>query len=171
MFLLIAALRLIHIFAGVFWAGTAIALAAFIEPAIKAAGPAGAAFMQRLMQHTRFSFSMNLAALLTSLAGVALFWIASGGLQVSWITTGAGLGTTLGGLAGLAAFFYGLLVIGPTAVRMAALGTQMQSAGGPPASSQLSEMATLEARLTQGGLWSAVLLAIAVIGMVIGGLS
>jgi hypothetical protein len=46
-------LRLIHIFAGIVWAGWAFIQLGFIEPALKAAGPAGGAFMQALTGKTR----------------------------------------------------------------------------------------------------------------------
>lgn len=167
MSLVLTALRLIHISAGVFWAGTAIALAAFIMPAVKAAGPAGGEFMQKLIQHTRLSFFMNLSSLLTSLAGIALYWIISGGLSLNWLTTGHGLGITLGSIAGLLEYFSGLLIIAPTAKRMEALGVALQAAGGSPTSAQLAEMGTLERKLGSSQVRGAVFLAIAVIGMAI----
>lgn len=40
--------RLIHIGSGVFWAGAAVMIAAFLEPTVRAAGPEGGRFMQRL---------------------------------------------------------------------------------------------------------------------------
>ena len=167
MSLILTTLRLTHIFAGVFWAGTAIALAAFIMPAVRAAGSAGGTFMQKLMQHTRLSFFLNLSSLLTSLTGIALYWIVSGGLSPSWVTTGHGLGITLGSVAGLVEFFSGLLIIAPTVKRMEALGVAMQAAGGPPTSVQLAEMGTLQGRLGTSQVRGAILLALAVIGMAI----
>ncbi len=167
MSLILTALRLIHIFAGVFWAGAAIALAAFIMPAVKAAGPAGGVFMQKLMQHTRLSFFMNLSSLLTSLAGITLYWIVSGGLSLNWLTTGHGVGITIGSIAGLLEYFSGLLIIAPTVKRMEALGVAIQTAGGPPASDQLAEMRTLEGRLGSSQVRGAVFLAVAVMGMAI----
>ncbi len=167
MVFILTALRLTHIFSGVFWAGTAIALVAFIEPAIRAAGPAGQTFNMRLFQHTRLSFFMNLASLLTALSGVVLFWIVSGGDLLAYITTSTGLAFTIGGAAGLLEFFNGMLVMGPTAAQIGALGAQMQTAGGPPTQVQLVRMATLQERLGKGGQYGAALLAVAVIGMAV----
>ena len=42
-------LRLIHIVAGVFWAGTMMTIAWFLLPAAQALGQPGGAFMQQLM--------------------------------------------------------------------------------------------------------------------------
>jgi uncharacterized membrane protein len=41
-------LRILHVAAGVFWAGGAIVFASFVEPNASALGPAGIPFMQRL---------------------------------------------------------------------------------------------------------------------------
>ncbi len=41
-------LRIVHIFAGVFWVGGGIFMFAYIEPAVKATAPAGQKFMQYL---------------------------------------------------------------------------------------------------------------------------
>jgi hypothetical protein len=67
-------LRLIHIGSGVFWAGTAIMIAAFLEPTVRAAGPEGGRFMQQLTGQSRFSLSMSLSALLNALSGPLLYW-------------------------------------------------------------------------------------------------
>ena len=44
----LVALRLIHIVAGSFWVGAALMLAVFVEPTVRAVGPAGGQFMQKL---------------------------------------------------------------------------------------------------------------------------
>lgn len=160
-------LRLFHILAGVFWAGTAISLIGFIEPAARAAGPAGATFFQRLWQHTRLLFFMNLSSLLTALTGLVLYWIVSNGNPLAYIGTGIGMGFTLGSAAGLLEFFSGIFVMGPTSAKISVLGAQMQTAGGPPTSAQLEEMGTLQKRLSEGGQHGAILLALAVIGMAV----
>jgi uncharacterized membrane protein len=157
-------LRLIHIFAGVFWAGSTLTLAGFVEPAARAAGPEGARFIQRLAGQTRFTFFAGLAAPLTILAGLALYWRDSG-LRPEWILTPSGLGFTVGGLAGIIAFVLGFAVMAPTSGQVAALGKEMQAAGGPPNPAQVTKMQALQEKLHNGGIWEAVLLAIAVIAM------
>jgi uncharacterized membrane protein len=156
--------RLVHIFAGVFWAGTSIALAGFITPTARALGPEGGKFVQRLVGPARLSVFMDLAALATTLSGLLLYWRDSG-FQLDWIATKPGLVFTLGGLAGIATFVLGLAVMKPTAARVKALGQALQTAGGPPSPSQMTEMRALQERLAMGGLWGAVLLAVAVFAM------
>jgi hypothetical protein len=160
-------LRLVHIGAGVFWAGAAVMVAAFIEPAVRASGPEGGRFMRRLVEQQRFSFFMSLAALLTALSGILLYWPVSGHLSLAWITSGPGLTLTIGSVAGLSAFAIGTAVNGPTARQIAAVGQEMQAAGGPPGPAQLETMRTLQARLRKAGVVDALLLAIAVAGMAI----
>ena len=161
----ILVLRVIHIFAGVFWAGAALMIAGFVEPTVRSLGPDGGKFIQRMVGQFKFSVFMSIAALVTTLAGVLLYWRVSGGLQLAWFTTSAAVYLTIGGLAGVAAFLLGLVVNGPTATRMEAVSREMQSAGGPPKPELLVELRGLQKRLRWSGVGAAVLLAISVIGM------
>jgi uncharacterized membrane protein len=158
-------LRLLHIIAGVFWAGSAFLLAGFISPAVRAAGAEGSKFMQTLMQRTRFADVMAITAAVTVVCGVLMYWRDSGGLDSVWILTARGLALTIGSLAGIAAMIIGGGVTGRVTARVAALGKEMQAAGGPPKPAQIGEMQSLQKRLTQAGDWGAILLLITVAGM------
>lgn len=158
-------LRIVHILAGVFWAGAAIMLAAFLEPTARALGPDGGKFMQRLAGPMRLTFFILLAAFLNVLSGFGLYWILSGGFQVRWITSSLGLSLTIGALAAIVTFILGLAVTRPTLLRMGALGQEIQSAEGPPTPEQMAEMQALQKRLATAGRIGAVLLVIAVTGM------
>lgn len=83
--ILLAFLRLIHIFAGILWAGWAFILLAFIEPAVKAAGSEGRKFMPSLSGKTKLIPAMAAALLLVVLSGVIQFWFVSGGLSGAWL--------------------------------------------------------------------------------------
>ena len=159
-------LRLIHIFAGVFWAGVAFFIALVFTPAIAKMGPEGGRFMQQFAQQTQISKYMSLAALLTTIPGILLYIIDSG-FRPAWMTTGIGVGWTIGGLAGIAAFLHGGLVTGRTSNRIAQLGQEIAAAGGPPSPVQLAEMGQLQAKMREAGIVSAVLLAVAVLGMTV----
>jgi putative copper export protein len=159
------ALRVVHIFCGVFWAGAALMIGGFIEPVVKAMGPDGGKFMQRFMGERRFGFYMTMAAWLVVLSGLALFVRGSGGQLGSWFATGYGHTIVTGSIAGILALATGLSVNAPTAARMAGLARAMQAAGGPPKPEQLAEVARLQHRLHRGGLISATLLAISVLCM------
>ena len=159
-------LRLIHIFAGVFWAGVAFFTAGLLTPAVAKMGPEGGRFMQQFVQRTQISKWMSLVALLTTLPGVILYVIDSG-FSPAWMATGIGAGWTIGGLAGIAAFLHGGLVTGRVSSRIEQLGQEIAAAGGPPSPAQMAEMGRLQARIRQAGVISAFLLAVAVLGMAV----
>ncbi len=158
-------LRIVHIFAGVFWVGGGIFMVAYLEPTAKATALAGQRFMQYLMVQRRFSLSMGMASLLTVLAGATLYWRDSGGFQWAWITSPSGLGFTIGAGMGLAAFFIGSFVIKPTTDRLMALGRQIAATGQPPSAEQLAELNRLQARITTIERGDFILLTIALLAM------
>ncbi len=76
-------LRLIHIVAGAFWAGAAVAYFFYFAPTAKGLGPAGPKFMQDLVGRHRYPLFMNVSSMLTILAGLALYWFSSGGVSAA----------------------------------------------------------------------------------------
>jgi uncharacterized membrane protein len=76
-------LRTIHIFAGVLWVGSAVLYLFFIEPSIKAIGPAAPKFIESFIGRRRYPMYMGMVSLLTVLAGAVLYWNTSGGLNVN----------------------------------------------------------------------------------------
>lgn len=162
-------LRLIHILAGVLWAGWAFVSLAFIEPATRAAGPEGGKFMQALTGKTKLLPTMIVAPLLVIFTGLLLYWPVSDRLSGAWIVSGQGLALTIGSLAGILAFVAGFVINRPAAERLAALSLEMKSAGGPPSSEQIAELHSQQERLSKGGLYGAILLVVAVIGMALAG--
>lgn len=145
-------LRLIHIAAGAFWAGSALMLALVILPGVRKAGPGG----ERHLPMAAISQAMTIAALLSTIAGLLLYALVSR-FAGGWIVSPLGIGLTLGSLAGVAAFVLGLLSTGPTAKKMGALAGQMQAAGGPPKPEQVAEMGRLQAKLATSSTVSTIL--------------
>lgn len=144
---LLNTLRLTHVVAGILWAGAAISYLFFFKPSVKSIGPAGPQFMQHLMGRRKYPTFMMVTSLLTILAGIGLYWYTSGGLSMAWITSGPGIGFTIGSVAALIAFFLGSFGIGPTAGKLGALGQQIAAAGKPPSAEQVNQMHSLEARM------------------------
>jgi hypothetical protein len=163
--LYVIALRLIHIFAGAYWVGAGFMMLGVIGPTAQAAGAEGGRFMQRITTQSRYGLFMAIAGLLTTLSGLLLYWRGSGHLQPAWITSGTGLSLTVGGLAGIVAFVLGLAVHWRIGARVKTVTEAMQRAGGPPTPDQLAELQLLGRQEAQAGVWSAVLLTVAVIGM------
>jgi len=157
-------LRLIHILAGVFWAGGVVMLAGFIEPTVKSVAPEGNKFMQRLMGG-KLTPLLTLAGPLNILAGLLLYLKDSGGLNVAWITSPVGLGFTFGALVGLVALGIGLFVSRPAATGLAAIGKEIQAGGKPPSPEQMGRIAKLQGQLSQATVWTAILLTLTLIAM------
>lgn len=158
-------LRLIHVTAGALWAGAAVAYFFFFAPTARGLGPAGPKFMQDLVGKHRYPVFMNGASMLTILAGLGLYWFASGSLSPAWITSGPGLGFTLGSLAALAAFGIGFVGIRPRAQRLGEIGQAIAAAGGPPTAEQGAELQQLNAEMHVVERWDVILLTISLVTM------
>ena len=132
MTILFISLRLIHILAGTFWVGAAVVTTVFLMPAARAMGPEGGKFLQFVLGKSRMSNYISLSTILTTLSGIAFYWMVSGGLRSAWVFTSSGSIFTIGSMTGIAAVILGGVVTAPTAARMEALSKEMQSAGGHP---------------------------------------
>lgn len=142
-------LRIVHIVAGVLWAGSGIYYFAFVKPTVKTLGPAAPQFMNHFIEKRKVPMFMNVVSSLTIVAGALLLWSTSGGLQTAWLTSGPGLGFTLGSLAGIIVFAIGFFMIRPRAERMGALGKDIAAGGGPPTAEQGAELQQLDAEMSQ----------------------
>lgn len=158
-------LRLVHILAGVFWVGTSIFFSFFLEPSVKELGTTGQQFMGHLVEKKKMPIVISATAALTILAGILLYWRASAGFDLDWITSATGLGFTVGGVAAILAFAGGLVFIKPAVGRMGAIGQAIAMSGGPPTDAQVSEMQKLGAKLALVGRVDLVLLIVAVVAM------
>jgi uncharacterized membrane protein len=158
-------LRVVHIFAGVFWVGTAIFFFFFIEPSVKELGNTGEKFMGHLVEKKKMPIVITATAALTVLAGILLYWRDSDGFDLDWITSGPGLAFTVGGVAAILAFAAGLVFIKPAVDRMGAIGREIAMVGGPPTDAQASEMQQIATKLTLIGRIDFVLLTVAVVTM------
>src|SRR5882724_8157315 len=83
-------LRTVHVAVGAIWVGAVVFIAAFLVPSVRAAGPAGGAVMQQLMQARRLPLWIMAAALLTVLSGLGLYGHNSAGFRSEWLGSGPG---------------------------------------------------------------------------------
>ena len=157
--------RFVHIFAGIFWVGTTLFMILFLEPTIEALGPHGSKFMQKLIGGTRFSLAMALAGWLTIASGVLMYWPITGGLDAALMFT-IRLPLTLGALCGILAGIVGTGVQGRASGQLMALGREIAAQEVPPTPIQLSAMSALQTRIRLGSRLTAILMVMAVIGMV-----
>jgi hypothetical protein len=160
-------LRVIHIGAGIFWVGAAFVLFVFIQPSARELGPPGQAFMGHLATKKRLPLAVLVSGIITVLAGLLLYWEVSDGFDPAWISTGPGIGFTVGGAAAIVTVLLGLTITKPAIDRMGALGQKIAGGGGPPTPEQASELQRLQGRTVLVGRVSLALLTVAVVAMAI----
>ena len=158
-------LRLVHIIAGVFWVGSVLFVTFTLMPAIRAAGPPGAAIMQQLGR--RMPVLMMTASLLTIAAGIWLMMIVSGRAPGVWMRTGMGRTFAFGGGLAILTFIGGAAVNMPLARRMTAIGSAAAKRGGPPTPDEAAELQRLQARLAASSVVIAIALLIATAAMAV----
>lgn len=163
---LIVVLRFLHVFFGVFWAGSAFTVAGFVLPAVATSGAEGTRFMRRLALERGLTRSMVASGIVTVIAGLVLMDIDSAGMQPAWMGSGMGVMISIGGLAALGALVTGILA----AVMVSRLGkvlVAIESQGGVPKPEQLAEAQGMGVRLAKRARAVAIQLAIAVLCMAV----
>jgi uncharacterized membrane protein len=162
---LMVVLRLIHILAGVFWAGGAMVAAWFILPAQRAIGQPGMAFMQQLMFKQRLRAYVIVAMVLTLLSGLGMYARLSMITQGAWASSRMGIVIGIGAVAAIIAGGIGGGVVSSIGKKMMALGSAIQAGGGTPTDTQRTEMQALQVRMTGAYRLTAGLLLIAIASM------
>jgi len=163
---IILILRLFHITCGAVWAGSLIYMALFITPALKASGPEGVKFMQKLGK-TGYPIIMMIVAIVTIVTGVLLIWKLSEGFQAAWFHTPYAKVLTMGSGLAFIAFIIGFTVSRPAAFRINRISDAIASAGGVPGTDQMNELMSLRKRIFTATNYIAALLALAVVSMAI----
>jgi hypothetical protein len=158
-------LRIVHILAGVFWAGSTFFLVGFISRTAGAAGEAGGRFMERLMTQTRFPAALGISGGLTILAGLALYGMDSR-FSAAWMTSPTGLTFGIAGLAAILSLPVGALAA-PSGRKLGELSRRVEASGAPATAEQVAEIDVLRQRIARASGVGAVLLVIAVVGMAI----
>jgi hypothetical protein len=133
---LLILVRVVHIGSAMIWFGGAIIGGFFLQPTAAALGREGQPFMEHLMRRRRMGVFFPIVAGLTILSGVALLWRDSNGFQASWITSPTGLAFTIGGLAAIAAFIGGAVLVGPSVAEQTAVQTELAQGDGVPTEAQ-----------------------------------
>jgi uncharacterized membrane protein len=160
-------LRFLHVWFGVFWAGTAIFLAAFLIPAIGDVGPDGGKVMAAL-ERRRLLQVIPFTAIVTVLSGLALMFRVSNGFDPAWSRSRLGMTLSLGALLAITALLIGLTVMRPTANRVSALTASLATpSAGADRQATMATLGQLRARLASSARAVAALLAVAVLCMAI----
>jgi uncharacterized membrane protein len=164
---MIIALRLIHVFAGVFWAGAVFFVASFLMPSIRDAGPAGGEVARQLIGIRKYPRAVFIIALITVLSGIALYGMNISMSNGAFARSRAGMTYGIGAIAAVLTLVIGMAVLMPTSNKLGALGAAIQSGGGKPSPDQAAEMQRLQGRIASASLVATVLVAITVLTMAI----
>lgn len=154
-------LRLLHVVAGAFWFGSSIMTGFFVGPAVAAIGDAGPKFMQHLILKARLHTVIAVAAGLTAVAGLGLYWIDSGGGNSAWTRSGPGIVFGIGAFFGLIGLIFGN-ILGANLKKAATVGSQIQ---GKPTPEQMSQIQAAQKAMGTAGPISTISLTIAIICM------
>lgn len=162
---LIIVFRVLHIAAGIAWAGSVFLFVVLIQPSAAAIGPAAGPFMMELLGRRKLvSWLLSLGGT-TVVAGLYLYWRDANGLDGlgEFVASRFGLALTIGAAAAVTAFLVGLFGTRPHVRRLLALSAQAASGGGPP--TVVLEIANAQARLKVLAWISLALIVVAVVAM------
>jgi hypothetical protein len=152
-------LRVLHVGGGVFWAGAGLFNIWFVQSIAMASGPAGGAFMGRLMNEKKGGMAFGIAGIVTILSGGFLYWHDFGTFAPS---NAPMVGFAIGAVAAIVVWIVALTVMLPA-------GAALQSLGERAAKGEdiTAERGTVVRRQTIGNQTSAWLMILAVLMMAI----
>ena len=159
--------RLIHILAGVAWAGGVFLFVVFLQPSAAAIGPAAGPMMGQLLGVRKLVDRFLQLAAITIAAGLVMYVkIATDfGTLGDLLATGYGVALTIGMLAAIAAASVGMFVTRPNVQRLLGIQRAVADGGAPPTPQQAAEIATIQGTLKLYARISLTLLAVAVAAM------
>jgi uncharacterized membrane protein len=162
---LMIVLRLVHIFAGIMWVGSGLFLLFLLVPTVRKLGPEGQGFFTGFLKYSGFVRLIPIVSLLTTVAGLWLYYKVSDGFNADWMKSDGGIVLSIGSVAGVLAFGHAATATGPASGQIVKLGDAIDAAAGPPSPEQIAQMQALQRKMTLNGWISVGLLVIAVIGM------
>lgn len=161
----ITVFRLLHIVAGVIWVGSAVLLSMYIDPALDRSDVDTSKFMRALYTRTSFTKLMPAVAIITTVAGLVLYWMVTNGFSdAAFMRSGQGIVLSIGALFGLFAFGHGGGALGRMTGKYVDL---VKEAGDNPSTEQQQSLEALEAKLrlhSRISMWLAVVAVIFMAG-------
>ena len=159
--------RLIHILAGVAWAGGVFLFVVFIQPSAAAIGPAAGPMMGQLLGARRLVDRFLQLAAITIGAGLVMYIkdVSEHGSLGNFLSTGYGVALTLGMLTAIAAASIGMSVTRPNVRRLLSIQQTVADSGEPPTPEQTAQIATIQGELKVYARISLALLIVTVAAM------
>lgn len=161
------ALRLAHVVAGAAWVGGAFVMILLVTRTARLRGADGDIFMSSLLTEGKAGRYFEIAAVTTVVAGALLYWRASDGFQLAWMTSPTGLAFTVGAVAAIVSLAWGGILVGPAGKRAKAIQDEVAAAGGLSSAAQRSELDAIKAKLNRFAAVDLVLLGTAVVTMAV----
>jgi hypothetical protein len=140
--------RVVHIAAGVGWAGSVFLFVVLIQPSAAAVGPAAGPFMMELLGRRKLvSWLLSLGGT-TVVAGLLLYWRDANGLDGlgAFSASRFGLVLSIGAVAAIVALLIGVFGTRPNARRLLDLVSSV-APGGAPTPAVAQEIAAVQDRL------------------------
>lgn len=159
--------RLLHIGAGVAWAGAVFMFVVFVQPSAAAVGPAAGPMMGQLLGVRRLVDRLLMLAGITIAAGLVLY-VKDVTLAASYgdfLGDPFGLVLTIGMLAAIAAASLGMFVTRPNVQRLLAIQREVAASGGQPTQEQAAQLAAIQGTLKVYARAALSLLVVAVLAM------
>jgi hypothetical protein len=159
--------RLIHILAGVAWAGGVFLFVVFLQPSAAAIGPAAGPMMGQLLGQRKLVDRFLQLAAVTIVAGLVMYIkIASEyGSLGDLLKTGYGVALTIGMVTAIAAAAFGLFVTRPNVGRLLGMQRAIADSGAPPSPEQATQIAGIQRTLEIYARLSFALLVVTVAAM------
>lgn len=158
-------MRVLHVFLGVFWAGTLMFAAVYLLPGMREAGPASVRVLVGMQRRGYFT-AMPIAALLTVVSG---FWLYGNLIQTggpAWAGSMAARVYGVGAAAGVIALLFGVFWLRPTSINIVRVADRLSAAAPGAEREELEqELTRHRMRSTSAMHWVAGLLAIATVCM------
>jgi hypothetical protein len=159
--------RLLHILAGVAWAGGVFLFVVFLQPSAAAVGPAAGPMMGQLLGQRKLADRFLQLAGITIVAGLVMYIkIASDfGSLGDLLATGYGVALTIGMVTAIAAAALGAAVTRPNVGRLLGIQRAVAASGAAPTSEQAAQIAAIQGTLKIYARLSFALLVITVAAM------
>jgi hypothetical protein len=158
--------RVLHIAAGVAWAGSVFLFVVLIQPSAAAVEPAAGPFMMELLGRRKLVSGLLSLGGITVVAGLFLYWRDANGLDGLgvFLSSRFGLVLTIGAMAAIAAFLVGLFGTRPNVRRLLDLASRT-TPGSPPPPAVAQDIASVQARLKTLARVALALIGVAVVAM------
>jgi uncharacterized membrane protein len=164
---LVIVLRLIHVVSGAIWVGMVTFVTYYLQPAVQEAGPEGGKVMGAIERRGVMTV-MPILAVATLISGLWLYLRAAGGQHAAFARSGPGMAFGLGGLAAIAAWLTGMIVLRPAMMKAMALAQSLGPSATPEERQRIgAESQRLRARATTASKAVTHLLLLAIAAMAV----